>query len=146
MRKIPTVPLLLGLAGLIPFWALAVTLYVPILPAPPDLIERALAAYAAIIISFLGGIRWGLAASSDRSAEAHYAVSVLPSLAAWALLAAPEPWRLSAMGVLAIALGPIDYRLVEAGLAPVWLGRLRLLLSSLAGIALLIGAWGSARV
>ena len=70
-------------------------------------------------------------------------MSVVPSLAAWALLAAPEPWRLAGLGVLALLLGPVDLSLVLAGDAPHWFGRLRLILSAGAGSALLLAAAGT---
>ena len=141
---IPLAPLALGLAGLIPFWGLALLLLLRgALGLHPAALDMALATYAAIIISFLGGIRWGLAVRAE-DIGANYAISVLPSLVAWALLAAPEPWRLAALGLTALALGPIDLELVRAGLAPRWLGRLRLILSTGAGVALLLGALGLA--
>lgn len=139
-RTIPAAPLTLGLAGLIPFWGLAVLLALHGHGAPdPVLVDLALSAYAAIILSFLGGIRWGLAARDGAGAGA-YAVSVVPSLAAWALLATPEPWRLAALGLVLLALGPVDAALLRGGAGPLWLGRLRLILSSGAGIACLFGA------
>lgn len=142
-RPIPAAPLLLGLGGLLPFWGLALALLWPqLVPWERAASDVALATYAAVIVSFLGGIRWGLAvaASGQRQVGTHYAVSVLPSLAAWALLVLPEPGRLGALGALALILGPIDAGLVSAGLAPVWFGRLRLILSGGAGVALLVGA------
>ncbi len=139
---IPTAPLVLGVAGLIPFWGLAMGLAMKgVGPWSSSTLDAALATYAAIILSFLGGIRWGLAVVyADRpEAVAHFAISVLPSLGAWALLALPEPWRLICLGLLALALGPIDRNLVLSGFAAPWLGRLRLLLSSGAGLALIAG-------
>ncbi len=144
MRQIPLVPLVLGLAGLVPFWGLAVALVVPSSAIVDHaVLERALSTYAAVIISFLGGVRWGLAAASTKDrGDLNFAVSVLPSLVAWALLAAPQPWRLVGLGIVAFALGPIDATLVVQGLAPRWLGRLRIILSTGAALALLIGAAG----
>ena len=143
MRSIPLPPLALGLAGLIPFWVLAIGLALHgAFGLDPAGLDVALATYAAIIVSFLGGIRWGLAARSDGE-SANYAISVVPSLVAWGLLAAPEPWRLAGLGIVALALGPIDAGLVKQGLAPPWLGRLRVILSSGAGVALLLGAVGA---
>ena len=142
-RSIPAPPLLLGLSGLLPFWGLALALFVPsLMPWDRAAGDLALATYAAVIVSFLGGIRWGLAVagSERRDTAVHYAVSVLPALAAWALLLLPEPWRLACLGVLAMLLGAIDLGLVSAGLAPAWFGRLRLLLSGGAGVALLLGS------
>ena len=107
---------------------------------PPQL-DAALATYGAIIVSFLGGIRWGLAVPAGGDAVRHYLVSVLPSLVAWALLAAPEPWRLAGLGLMALVLGPIDLGLVRDGLAPAWFGTLRIILSVGAGVALWLGAY-----
>ena len=136
-------PLFLGLLGLIPFWALAVGLaQTGLRPWDMAALDSALVTYAAVILSFLGGIRWGLAvARSERQdAALHYIISVVPSLAAWMLLVLPEPLRLSCLGGLALLLAPIDRRLVPAGYAPPWFGQLRLILSCGAGFALLYGA------
>ena len=141
-HKIPLAPLLLGLAGLVPFWALAIAMLLRFpAPAPQAQMANALAAYGAIILSFLGGIRWGLAITTAGTG-ASYAFSVVPSLIAWALVLAPDPWRLVGLGIVAIACGPIDLRLVHSGAAPFWFGRLRLVLSSGAGAALLLAAMG----
>ena len=138
---IPLVALALGLAGLIPFWGLALGLASRgALGFGVAAIDLALATYAAIILSFLGGMRWGLAAGHD-GGDHHYGIAVLPSLVAWACLLAPEPWRLALLGLVALVLGPVDLDLVRAGLAPPWFGRLRLILSTGAGIALLLGAF-----
>ena len=140
--SIPTAPLALGLAGLLPFWGLALGLLAHgALGLDRASLDLALATYAAVIISFLGGIRWGLAVRGADGAF-HYAISVIPSLVAWAALAAPEPWRLAILGLVALALGPIDLDLVRGGLAPRWFGRLRLILSTGAGVALLLAALG----
>lgn len=143
MQKIPLAPLAIGLAGLIPFWGLALALLThSALGLPAATVDSALATYAAIIISFLGGIRWGLAVSNAANSTESYALSIVPSLAAWPALAVPEPWRLVILGLLAVALGPIDLSLVRSGAAPAWFGRLRLILSTGAGVALLLAAWG----
>lgn len=142
-RAIPAVPLALGLAGLIPFWGLALALsFAPVAGVEAGTFDLALAAYAAVIQSFLGGVRWGLAAPRpDQPAiAAQYAVGVGPSLLGWAALALPGPWRLALLGALLLGLGPMDYALVREGLAPPWFGRLRLILSIGAGLALWLGA------
>ena len=152
-RRIPPAPLVLGLGGLIPFWGLALGLLAGGMPAyqgmpralarlSADRLDLALAAYAAIIVSFLGGIRWGFAVrEGDRGSQ--YAIGVTPSLLAWAALAAPEPWRLVSLGALLIVLWPLDRGLVRDGVAPAWFGRLRMILSLGAGTAVLVGALGT---
>ena len=138
---IPLGPLLLGLAGLIPFWALAIGLLAHgAFGLAPASLDTALASYGALILSFLGGIRWGLAVPAGDPGP-QFAISIVPSLVAWALLAAPEPWRLVALGLALLILGPIDLGLVRSGFAPAWFGRLRLILSTGAGCALGLGAY-----
>ena len=73
----------LGYLGLIPFvvgGALALTGE----PATRDVALRAVIAYGAVIVSFLGGIHWGLAlrAGADRATRL-LLVSVIPSLTGW---------------------------------------------------------------
>ncbi len=143
-RRIPPAPLVLGLGGLIPFWVLALgVLAGGAAGFGPGRLALALAAYGAIIVSFLGGIRWGFAVR-EGDGGLQYAISVLPALLAWAALAAPSPWRLALLGLLALALWPADVALVRAGIAPAWFGRLRMILSLGAGAALLLGALGAA--
>lgn len=141
--RIPGAPLGLGLAGLLPFLGLAAACWAaPAWGYDRRQVDLALVTYAAVIVSFLGGIRWGLATretEQDRAA-AQYAVAVLPSLLAWTALLLPEPLRLAALGLLALGLWPIDRGLVRAGLAPPWYGRLRGILSLGAGLALWVGA------
>jgi hypothetical protein len=135
----PAAALVLGAAGLIPFVGLSLLAIL----GRADLfglpVRPALAAYAAIIASFLGGIRWGLAARGGGSAD--YLIAVLPSLLAWAALAAPAPWDLRLIGALVLAWGAVDQDLPRRGLAPRWLGRLRLALSGVAGLALLAAGY-----
>ena len=141
--SIPLVPLLLGLGGLIPFWALAFSRVTGIgFGFPPAMVSLALAVYGATILAFLGGIRWGLAMRSPDQGGGgfDYGLAVLPQLIGWAGLAVPDPWRFFLLGVVLLALGPLDRNLVTRGLAPAWFGRLRLILSFGAGAALLLAA------
>ena len=50
--------------------------------------------YGAVILSFLGGVRWGMAVDGSKfppsSAWYHYTWSVTPSLMAWAALCLPS--------------------------------------------------------
>lgn len=82
-------PFCLGLAGLAPFVAGAAVAYIaPVLWQA--LAVEAFVYYSAIILSFLGGIHWGVAMSLDRSGTRDFntrlAVSTLPSLLAWPAL------------------------------------------------------------
>jgi hypothetical protein len=141
----PWLPFGLGFAGLIPFWGLSLAHGADVKFGPElthSAIATALATYAATILSFLGGIRWGLAikTANQTLAARDYSVSVLPQLLGWAALSLPDPWRLVALALLLVALGGVDHDLVARGLAPAWFGRLRLILSVGAGAALLLAA------
>lgn len=132
-RRIPVSALLLGAGGLLPFFALAVALLFDLSAfAPWDrLIRGALAAYAALIASFLGGVRWGLGlAERDPARQAALFVgAVLPSLAAWVAMALPRPHDLSLLIVIFLGLAVADVRLAMTGAFPRWFGTLRLGLS-----------------
>lgn len=142
VSPVPPLALVLGVAGLIPFIGFAALAIsgndggLGTIGLSPRTI---LSAYGAVIASFLGGIRWGAAAARN-TGNADYAIAIVPSLLAWAALAAPPPWDLRVLGILVLVWGLIDQDLVRRRLVPVWLGRLRLLLSGVAGAALLLAA------
>jgi hypothetical protein len=137
MPRIPPAPLWLGLAGLLPFAAAAAGAHL----LPPDqqgLALRALLAYGAVILSFLGGVRWGLAI---RDAEAgallpRLAWSVTPSLLGWVALLLPAAPGLALLAAGFAAALLADLRASEA---PGWYRRLRLPLSLGAILATTLG-------
>jgi hypothetical protein len=143
---IPPAALWLGLGGLIPFLACLAAIWLgwrhPLVGPPAPIILG----YAAVILSFLGGVRWGIALRMvDRSLQTEaLIVSVLPSLAAWLALLAPPPAALIAMAALFLLLGIADTRLPDVG-APDWYRRLRILLTAIVAPALLLAAAGLAR-
>ena len=82
-------PLWLGLAGLSPFIICVVSAY--LLPMRwQALAVDVFVTYGAIVLSFLGGVHWGVAISLDRSGtrdfNARLLVSVVPGLLAWPAL------------------------------------------------------------
>jgi hypothetical protein len=139
----PAVPPLaraLGLAGLLPqMAALAI-----VASGDPRWAFSALSlayAYAALILSFLGGLWWGLAArAGDEAPGWLWLAAVVPSLVA---LATAIPWAIGAewpgpslvlLGLALIAALAVDLRLVRLGLAPRWWLKLRTPLSVGLGI------------
>ncbi len=139
----PALPFALGLAGLVPFWALALA-HATHLPqaVPRGEIDGMLATYAATILSFLGGIRWGAALRDPDGTRVatDYLFGVTPQLFGWGALFLPDPWRFALLGLGLLVLGPIDRNLVARGLAPPWFGRLRTILGLGAGAALFVAA------
>lgn len=80
----------LGYAGLIPFVALSIiALLAPVSMA--DWAARALIAYAAVILSFVGALHWtrGLETPDTADAARLLGVSVLPALVGWSALLLP---------------------------------------------------------
>lgn len=136
---IPRTALLLGLGGLIPFAAGAVALWLPVAGLPPALGLKLIIGYGAIILSFLGGIRWGTAIGpyDTRRQGVELSASVLGSLAGLAAILIPSVPALTLLiaGFLMQALW--DVTSVEAGRLPVWFGKLRMLLTAGAVISLI---------
>lgn len=147
----PSAALWLTLSGLIPFAAPAV--FLGAVGADPLLREQAalcLLVYSAVILSFLGGVRWGAeigGLSNGAGPRASIlAMSVLGSLAGWALV------LLAAFGALywqALALSALAHGLHaywdRASLAlPPWFRRLRLIAATGAALSLAIAAAGYA--
>ena len=87
MTRHPPTPFLLTLAGGIPFVGLAIAMAAFKAGNPGEYAWSAagLLLYAAIILSFLGGIRWGTAMGSDGARASAVALSVLPALAGWVM-------------------------------------------------------------
>lgn len=141
--SIPPVPLALGVAGLLPFVGLAAGIVTGVdFGYGRDGLVFALSLHGALILSFLGGARWGVAVSMEEQAAARrgYPIAVVPALLAFAtFLLGPEArlWTLCGLHVL---LGLLDYGLVCREEAPEWYGRLRLALAGGAGLALGVAA------
>jgi hypothetical protein len=148
MQSVPALPRWLGLAGLLPQFTCVAVLYA----GPAEWREAALAiafAYAALILSFLGGMWWGIAAAAPAAQRRKalgwlWIAAVLPSLVAlacflpWALdWAWPEPSLVMLGGALLVSLG-VDAKL--GALAPRWWMALRVPLSTGLGLATIAAA------
>jgi hypothetical protein len=129
----PGSALFLGLAGAIPFLCAATLPAFGVTSLFGVPVRVAMIVYGAVILSFLGGIRWGLALQEQnpRRRTVELVLSVIPSLVGWvAVLVGTLP----GFAILAVAFavqGALDIRLVQAGRAPAWFGRLRILLTVL---------------
>lgn len=137
--------LALGYGGLLPFAAGAMAVWLA--PAAHQAwVVQGLAAYAALIATFLGGIHWGLAMRRPPAALLPLVWGVLPSLLCWAALLAAPWWgsapTLQALGAVLLLCLAVDWRSYPAlGLAG-WLG-LRLRLSLVAALSCFVGAAGA---
>ena len=137
LRGVPVAAQWLGFLGLLPFGAAVVIGLVPESPLH-DIALPALLAYGSVILSFLGGIRWGLAVVKTDAADllGPLLISVLPSVLGWIALLMP-----ASVGLLLLVLGFLALLLADVRLrmAPPWYGALRLPLSIGAIGALLLG-------
>ncbi|MCX8504409.1 MAG: DUF3429 domain-containing protein [Beijerinckiaceae bacterium] len=138
-QSIPVPALLLGAAGLIPFvGSAACLLFAPdVLGLNSGLLHMVLVTYAALIASFLGGVRWGNALAKPEQYGREFIIAVMPSLVAWLALATPRPYDLMMLIAIFLALGVSDIGLVLAGGAPRWYGKLRVGLTAIVVISLL---------
>lgn len=127
-----------GLLGLAPFWALPAV--IAIWPSRSDLTVVIVATYAALILSFLGGARWGMALQADEPAPRTVALSMAPTLVAWGLLIvlhASQRLQLFGLAAVLVLVGLWDLTSPEV---PAWYQRLRLMLTAGAAGGLCFGA------
>lgn len=137
---IPVPAIILGWAGVIPFAGLSLATLLGILPLSAG---PALVAYGAAILSFMGGVQWGVAMRAgdgfDRSWTG-YAVSVVPALLGWTALLLPFRPGLGLLVAGFAALLAYDLWTVRRGLAPPWYASLRRQLTAAAVILLGVAA------
>jgi hypothetical protein len=129
LNNIPRSALSLGLAGLLPFWGLAISIIV--LDTPMKYFAmQAVIAYGAVILSFLGGIHWGLAAMNERHANwLSLGWGVTPSLIAWGALFLQPSLGLILLVIGFLAAAIIDFRIFASSIDNAWFGKLRTVLS-----------------
>ena len=138
----PTVTWLYGLLGLVPFAATAVASVLLTQPLK-ILAQLALLTYGALILSFLGGGRWGLEIGRPHVRAGVIGASMLPTVGCVLLLALgglPASWRLCAMGLGYLLMWAWDVRSADP---PPWYRPLRHVLTAGAVASLFAGAAAS---
>jgi hypothetical protein len=140
--RIPRSVLAYGLLGLIPFLAPPI-----VAVSRPDLAGAAVRVqvlYGALILSFLGGVRWGLAVIGPAAPRAAtITLSMIPTVGAFGivtLMSRAPRLELLALAVALVAHWGWDLRASEA---PTWFARLRTILTVGAAAGLLAGAWAA---
>ena len=147
-QSAPQIVQMLGSGGRLPFIGLGFLALLPL-----DMLSSALQQhmleglliYAAIILSFLGGLQWGRLAARARGRfeTGFYIWSVVPSLWGWAclwLIEQPE-MTLSCLIPAFIISYLVDWQLVRKGRWPQWMASLRLQLTLVACV--MMGATSS---
>jgi hypothetical protein len=121
----------LGLGGLVPFVALtAVLVYAGREFIAFSTLALAFTAYSAVILSFLGGIRWGASLMTGIRGRGTLLLSVVPSILAWILVLVPAPWCFAGFALAFLAQGAWDLAAIGRGQLPPEFGRLRLVLTA----------------
>jgi Protein of unknown function (DUF3429) len=100
--------------------------------------------YGALILSFLGGLWWGVAATNPNASRWLYGVAVLPSLVAfaagllWIARTGSPGQSLLIVGLALLAAPFVDWQLDRRGMVPKgWLS-IRVILSTGLGVLTLI--------
>jgi len=141
--RTPAIAAWLGGLGLIPFVSMTLFWIMdgPYLPFDPGL---ALLVYGAIILSFLGGIHWGIALKPGPSVHDDHAVfsrslviGVVPSIVGWVALSCPMRIAIALLCVGFLAQLWVDLRTVSSGRLPEWFARLRIALTTIVVLCLL---------
>ncbi|MEM8691777.1 MAG: DUF3429 domain-containing protein [Pseudomonadota bacterium] len=149
MNRIPPAPLILGLAGLIPFVWGAATYMSDDLQAwgaanlgPRFVGPYVQLFYGSVILSFMSGVLWGFTTkASDMQAATGYALSVIPAL--WAFFMTGGGPISAATNLIFGFLGllVLDFAFSQWGLTPKWWMSLRLLLTAIVIACLSVGVF-----
>lgn len=137
--RLPSLALLLGAGGLVPFLACGLGSVTAGGAVPADRALLALIEYSAIILSFLGAVHWGMALVGPGSAERgswqggaenlRLALGVLPALIGWAALlvsvAAAPAIALALLIAGFVATTVVEARAARDGLVPAGYMRMR---------------------
>ena len=129
----------LGYAGLVPFVLLTALMWLVSTELLP-FVSIALGGYAAVIVSFLGGVHWGIGFMKGEAAPRfHFIWGVVPSLLAWLALMMPVYAALPLLGLVLLACYAVDSKTYPpAGLGQ-WLP-MRLRLTVVATLSCVLGA------
>lgn len=143
MTRIPPFIRALGVGGLVPFVLLAGALWLPLSLPQLVVVRTLLNTYAALILSFVGALHWGLALKDCPAGQEPDGLALLwgvvPCMLAWlALMLPPLATGLMLAGGFLLQLAMDWHRLARLG-APAWFLRLRIGLTA-AVVSCLLGA------
>ena len=135
IRSVPQSVVWLGALGLLPFLCLSLLAFVLSTQTP----KIALAAYGAVILSFLGGVHWGALFSGatilHNWTKFRLISGIVPSIIAWMALLLPVNQALYGLASALIAMLLFDLWASRRGWLPPWYRLLRVPLSIGASLA-----------
>lgn len=143
MKKLP---MTITVMSAVPFVALSVVASMRWFEDTTFVIHTLLT-YSAVILSFLGGVHWGVAISNyafdKHLANRLVAESVIPSLLAWgALLYAELHIQLLVLTVLFTSIWAIDSMLVARKIIPMWFFEIRCIITPVVVVSLYVAYFG----
>jgi hypothetical protein len=122
----------LGYLALVPFVAGAAAAWL-VGPIDRPAVVQTLSAYAAVVLSFIGAIHWGLAFRQVEPAQRLFVWGVVPSLVAWVAVLARPATGLSIDAAMLVACYLVDHAVYPLeGVAPWRPLRLRLTVGAVA--------------
>lgn len=126
---------LAALAGLLPFVAgLVLTLFPAFMPLNEIIFERALIGYGALILSFLGGVRWGLRLQGGAGSDLTFIMGIFGSVVGFFTLLMPLTFSLVVLTIGFAVQGAWD---VRSNGVPESYSRLRMMMTWLGCLLLL---------
>jgi len=138
MSSHPTITRL-GYAGLAPFVLLTALMWLVDSELLP-FVSIALGGYAATIVSFLGGVHWGIGfMKGDAAPRFHFIWGVIPALIAWLALMMPAYAALPLLGLVLVACYVVDSKTYPAAGLASWLP-MRLRLTVVATLSCVVSA------
>jgi uncharacterized membrane protein YhdT len=145
MPKIPTA-ISFTIAGTVPFVGLSVMVAAHAF-ADNKLVIQLLLTYAAVIMSFLGGIHLGVAltqyAHQPRISKLLIAESIWPSLITWGLLYTTQVHiQLLVLTILYALMWAIDSLLYNNDIIPQWFFNLRCVITPIVMVSLYVAYFG----
>lgn len=140
-------PRYLGYLGLIPFLISSLLIW---LPQFHHHAVKSLTIYAAVILTFIGGVHWGIAMQSMQTAEQvenkcphnQFIFSIVPSLLAWVAVVFLESYSLIMMSLWFVLFWWIEKLHYQQRL-PKWYSKLRNHLTLTATLSIMIGWFGT---
>ena len=129
----------LGYAGLIPFVIGVLLAWLVEHDEAHDFVLRAINVYAAVIVSFLGALHWGLAMRAQPGESSAFVWGIVPALVGWVAALMPAGAGLVIQSALLIACYLVDRRAYPLHGAAGWL-TLRFRLTVVATLSCLLAA------
>ncbi|MCH1569258.1 MAG: DUF3429 domain-containing protein [Alphaproteobacteria bacterium] len=138
LKTVPPMALFLGLMGLVPFVFCGLGIWATGLGDLRFSLPLIAIAYACLIASFLGGVRWGASMQNNQSEKLprQLVVAIMPTLVALIAFMLALPQAFTLLIVLFVAQAVLDINAVEAGDMVAWYAPLRIVLSIVAALAM----------